>query len=250
MRAALHCTGAACGYQARNVPIRTFLEHDHSFGPEDIAGLSAAFEAALSKLGLVDRTDLGGRGDGRSVSALASRPTIGSIVKPCASRIAIGAAVMAGGEQFDASTNRRGRRATYPAVCGKRATLPGNVDRAIRKPQCGRNRTNGWNVKWPSIRAWGQYHSRRYWIDGRRIRAAPKAPQRKRPCRSRALSVDPSCSFVRCDQPSYAAGFSAVVPAHAGRLLERRDQVASMLARAIASTTSVSLLQRHEPTPR
>src|SRR5437016_4026902 len=67
---------------------------------------------------------------------------------------------MAGGEQFDASTNRRGRRATYPAVCGKRATLPGNVDRAIRKPQCGRNRTNGWNVKWPAIRAWGQYHSR------------------------------------------------------------------------------------------
>jgi hypothetical protein len=83
------------------------------------------------------------------------------------------------------------RRATYPAVCGKRATLSGNADRANRKPQCGRNRTNGWNVKWPSIRAWGQYHSRRYWIDGRRIRAAPKAPQRKRPCRSRALSVDP-----------------------------------------------------------
>jgi hypothetical protein len=76
-----------------------------------------------------------------------------------------------------------------------------------RKPQWGRNRTNGWNVKWPSIRARGQYHSRRYWIDGRRIRAAPKAPQRKRPCRSRALSVDPSCSFVRCDQPSYAGGF-------------------------------------------
>ncbi len=50
----------------------------------------------------------------RSVSALASHPTIGSIVKPCASRIALGAAVMAGGEQFDASTNRRGRRATYP----------------------------------------------------------------------------------------------------------------------------------------
>jgi hypothetical protein len=42
-------------YQARNVPIRTFLEHDHSFGPEDIANLS--FEAARSKLGLVDRTD-------------------------------------------------------------------------------------------------------------------------------------------------------------------------------------------------
>jgi hypothetical protein len=39
------------------VPIRLFLEHDHSFGPEDIAKLSAAFEAALGKLGLVDRTD-------------------------------------------------------------------------------------------------------------------------------------------------------------------------------------------------
>jgi Domain of unknown function (DUF4145) len=94
-----------------------------------------------------------------------------------------------------ASTNRRGRRATYPAVCGKWATLSGNVDRANRKPQCGRNRTNGWNVKWPSIRA------RRYWIDGRRIRAAPKAPQRKRPCRSRALSVDPS----RCPEPKLDA---------------------------------------------
>jgi len=29
-----------------------------------------------------------------------------------------------------------------------------------QKPQCGRNWTNGWNVKWPAIRAWGQYHSR------------------------------------------------------------------------------------------
>jgi hypothetical protein len=39
------------------VPIRLFLEHDHSFGPEDIAKLSAAFEAALGKLRLIDRTD-------------------------------------------------------------------------------------------------------------------------------------------------------------------------------------------------
>jgi hypothetical protein len=31
--------------------------HDHSFGPEDIAIMSAAFEAALGKLGLVDRSD-------------------------------------------------------------------------------------------------------------------------------------------------------------------------------------------------
>ena len=39
------------------MPIRLFLEHDHSFGPEDIAKMSAAFEAALGKLGLVDRSD-------------------------------------------------------------------------------------------------------------------------------------------------------------------------------------------------
>jgi hypothetical protein len=39
------------------VPIRPFLEHDHSFGPEDIATLSAAFETALRKLGLVKRDD-------------------------------------------------------------------------------------------------------------------------------------------------------------------------------------------------
>jgi hypothetical protein len=40
-----------------------------------------------------------------------------------------------------------------------------------------------------------------YLIDGRRIRAAPKAPQRKRPCRSWAPSVDPSRSWFRCAQP-------------------------------------------------
>jgi hypothetical protein len=39
------------------VPLRRFLEHDHSFGPEDIAKMSAAFEAAVGKLGLIDRTD-------------------------------------------------------------------------------------------------------------------------------------------------------------------------------------------------
>jgi hypothetical protein len=39
------------------VPIRLLLEHDHSFAPEDVASMSAAFEAALGKLGLVDRTD-------------------------------------------------------------------------------------------------------------------------------------------------------------------------------------------------
>ena len=41
------------------MPIRALLENDYrsAFGPEDIANLAAAFEAALSKLGLVDRKD-------------------------------------------------------------------------------------------------------------------------------------------------------------------------------------------------
>ena len=33
------------------------LECKHWFGPKDIAGLTTAFEAALAKLGLVDRSD-------------------------------------------------------------------------------------------------------------------------------------------------------------------------------------------------
>ena len=42
-----------------DVPIRALLEkyYRSAFGPEDIANLAAAFEAALSKLGLVDRQD-------------------------------------------------------------------------------------------------------------------------------------------------------------------------------------------------
>jgi hypothetical protein len=39
------------------VPIRPFLDRDDAFGPEGIAIMSEAFEAALHKLGLVDRTD-------------------------------------------------------------------------------------------------------------------------------------------------------------------------------------------------
>ena len=41
------------------MPIRPFLKDDHSFGPEDIAKMSAAFESALRKLRLADRSDLG-----------------------------------------------------------------------------------------------------------------------------------------------------------------------------------------------
>ena len=42
-----------------DVPIRAILETEYGpvFGPEDAAQLTAAFEVALSKLGLVDRTD-------------------------------------------------------------------------------------------------------------------------------------------------------------------------------------------------
>ena len=40
-----------------DVPIGTILENDHSFGPEDIANLTAAFEAALARLALTDRKD-------------------------------------------------------------------------------------------------------------------------------------------------------------------------------------------------
>jgi hypothetical protein len=39
------------------VPIRPFLPNSQSFDPEDIANMSAAFEAVLGKLGLVDRSD-------------------------------------------------------------------------------------------------------------------------------------------------------------------------------------------------
>jgi len=39
------------------MPIRSFLQGDLSFGPEEIAKMSGAFEAALRKLGLVDRND-------------------------------------------------------------------------------------------------------------------------------------------------------------------------------------------------
>ena len=39
------------------MPIGTILKNDHSFGPEDIANLTAAFEAALARLGLTDRKD-------------------------------------------------------------------------------------------------------------------------------------------------------------------------------------------------
>jgi hypothetical protein len=39
------------------MPLRLILQNDHAFGPDEIAILNSAFEGALTKLGLVDRTD-------------------------------------------------------------------------------------------------------------------------------------------------------------------------------------------------
>ena len=39
------------------MPLGTILKNDHSFGPEDIAKLTVAFEAAMARLGLTDRKD-------------------------------------------------------------------------------------------------------------------------------------------------------------------------------------------------
>jgi hypothetical protein len=39
------------------MPIRLILAQDHSFGPDEIATLIAAFEETLRVLGLVDRED-------------------------------------------------------------------------------------------------------------------------------------------------------------------------------------------------
>jgi len=39
------------------MPNSLALENSHWFGPEDVAALTTAFEAAVGKLGLVDRSD-------------------------------------------------------------------------------------------------------------------------------------------------------------------------------------------------
>ena len=49
---------SASGSLARGfMPNSVALDTNHWFGPEDIAALTTAFEAALGKLGLVDRSD-------------------------------------------------------------------------------------------------------------------------------------------------------------------------------------------------
>jgi hypothetical protein len=99
-----------------------------------------------------------------------------------------------------ASTNRRSRQATYPAVCSKRATLLGNLIARNRKPQCGRNFTRHWMLS-GHVRAWGRYHSRiigsmdgEYGPLGRRHSGKGRAVPERPP-------VDPSPFLFRCAQP-------------------------------------------------
>jgi hypothetical protein len=60
-----------------------------------------------------------------------------------------------------ASTNCRSNQAAYPAVCGKRATLRDDVDRADRKSRCRRNRPSALMLSGQVFgRGQSQYHSR------------------------------------------------------------------------------------------
>jgi hypothetical protein len=76
---------------------------------------------------------------------------------------------------------------------------PGDLKRAENRAEPSRRQ----GVEQPGIRSGGNHRNTatEYWIDGRRIRAATQAPQRKRPCRSRAPSVDPSWSWFAALNP-------------------------------------------------
>jgi hypothetical protein len=76
---------------------------------------------------------------------------------------------------------------------------PGDVKRAGNRAEPSRRQ----GVEQPGIRSGGNHRNTatEYRIDGRRIRAATQAPQRKRPCRSRAPSVDPSWSWFAALNP-------------------------------------------------
>src|SRR5262249_13771048 len=78
-----------------------------------------------------------------------------------------------------------------PAVCSKRATLLGNVDRANRKAAVRAELTKRLDVacRYSGRGRSSQYHSRILdrWAANT---AALKGPRRKTPCRSRALLVD------------------------------------------------------------
>jgi hypothetical protein len=86
-----------------------------------------------------------------------------------------------------AGTNSANAQVTYPAVCGKRATFLGNGD--SNKRMSGTGRPAG--LLRGQLFGPGGNTTPEYWIDGRRVRAAAKAPQWKRPCRPERLPVDP-----------------------------------------------------------
>jgi|HubBroStandDraft_6_1064221.scaffolds.fasta_scaffold375510_3 hypothetical protein len=56
-----------------DVPVREFLEKDSSFGPDDLAAMSAGFERALHRLRLTDRTDPATALVARKIIALAKQ---------------------------------------------------------------------------------------------------------------------------------------------------------------------------------
>jgi len=93
-----------------------------------------------------------------------------------------------------ASTNRRSRQATYPAVCSKRATLLDNVHLANRKAEVRAELTKRLDVKGSDVRARG--HDRNtapeiFWIDGRRTRPLRRRHSGKGRAVPERLPVDP-----------------------------------------------------------
>ncbi len=60
--------------------------------------------------------------------------------------------------------------------CGKQSTLPEESKREERKGSRGGNCLKGWMLAVP--RCSGGFSSEHFWIDGQRLRAATKAPQR------------------------------------------------------------------------
>src|SRR5262249_1434891 len=67
----------------------------------------------------------------------------------------------------------------------------------------------------------GGLSSGHFWIDGLRLRAATKTPQRRRPWRSRALLVVPS---LGCDQPASTDGTGAWGVIHERDLSIKQDK--------------------------
>ena len=137
----------------------------------------------------------------------------------------------------DESVSRVMQR-TYLAVCSKGVTLVGNADPADRKRPCARNRTSGWNVRWPAIRAWGQDHSRILDRRAANTRAAPKAPERPVRC--------PSIPFValRPELRARSAPASRNMTDDDHNLDDLKDQISSPGALAFRSERTCRCVPR------